>query len=143
MICVLASKIPNSFLANNATDASRGSVNIPSKTSSIPSNNQRGSTPRSKSFAPNQENYNTYKLDEDCSVVDKSMKYEGFGQLYKHRPPFVAERTVSRDSTYSLGRGRSPRRFQSSEMRLPTPPRTPSYTESQDSNNFIVDNKID
>ena len=75
-------------------------------------------------------------------MVDKSMKYEGFGQLYKHRPPFVAERTVSRDSTYSLGRGRSPRRFQSSEMRLPTPPRTPSYTGSQESNNATEDDKI-
>ena len=103
-IIFLVAKIPNSFLANNADGVSRQSVNIPSVAPSVASNNQRGSTQRSQSNAPNQENYNTYKLDENCSVVDKSMKWEGFGQLYKHRAPFVAERTLSRDSTSSQGR---------------------------------------
>ena len=87
--------------------------------------------------------YSTYKLDENCSVVDPSMKWEGFGGLYKYRTPFVAERTLSRESKFQKGRNKSLHPIQSSNSPLPSPPITPrtqispSNYESQESYNFI------
>ena len=127
-------------MANEGAGTSRVSINGASEAPSLSSNAHRGSSQRLKNSNPTQENYSTYKLDENCSVVDKSMKWEGFNQFHKQRAPFVAERTLSRDSTSSRGQNRSQRRFQSTEMRLPPPPRTPSYTSSQEFGNFTEDN---
>ena len=110
---------------------------------SLRSEIRRGSQ-RSGHSNKKEENFSTYKLDENCSVVDNSMKWEGFSGFYKPRAPFIAERTVSKDRTSPGVKNRSPRRLLSNDVRPSTPPTTPVTPSSacnQDLLNFRKSNQ--
>ena len=123
---------------NDAENSIHGSITNNSAAPSLISNVRRGSQ-RSGNTSINRSNYPTNRLDENCSVVDRSMRWEGFSGFYKQRTPFVAERTLSRESNSQKTQSRSPPSLQSSNLPLPTPPRTPiipSDTDSQHLFNF-------
>ena len=120
--------------SNDRVGTPLGSIANSSAAPSLISNVRRGSQ-CSGNAGIQRENYSTYKLDENCSVVDSSMKWEGFSGFYKPRAPFVADRTLSRDPTSPRVQNRSPRRFQSNNIPLTSPARTPTTPSEPPSSN--------
>ena len=60
------------------------------------------------------------KLDEDCSVVDHSMKWEDFSGFYKHHSPIEVERPPSQTHDQVPSHYHRPL-----SVSCPTPPVTP------------------
>ena len=124
------------ILAGDRKNTSNGSVAYSSLEPSLRASEGRESDHQGTPL----DNYSTYRLDEGCSVVDKSMKWEGFGGIYQTRAPFVAERSRSRDADSPSIHNRSPIYFKTNDLALPTPPRTPTSpsTPSIPSNQHLL-----